>query len=323
MTPPSPAPTGRRAYALDDLNEFFNRTVQPLYAVLDTARDRDILPLLEKCGSEYRLLYGNRLASTMDGLGPHLTSLPKRTPILTQLLEKGWGNSWGIFLTSHADLPAVRRHLRRLLAARLPNGKYALFRFYDPRVLRDYLPRRDAAENAKFFGPITAIFLESAAGQEPHSLNEMIQFTPETQSGHESHIVTPQANQERSILLRMSPEQLGIFSRRNEDKFIEQLTASAATAYPEIFWMKGREGLRHLVLTFVAEGKTGGLSYQYTLGRYTFWRLDHGEAILTEPEWEFLRAVLQDDTMAEEEKVFEIDTLLYGAPLYPEHWDYE
>jgi len=31
----------------------------------------------------------------------------------------------------------------------------------------------------------------------------------------------------------------------------------------------------------------------------------------------------EDDTLTELEKVFEIDTLLYGAPLYPEGWDHE
>lgn len=124
-------------------------------------------------------------------------------------------------------------------------------------------------------------------------------------------------------MLRMRPEQMEMFSRRNEERFIDQLTERAATAYPERVWMKGVGGLRELVLRYVEEGKSFGLGYQYTLGRYTYWRLDHGDAILTDPEWEFFRVILQDDTMSEEEKVFEIDTILNGAPLYPEAWDHE
>ena len=124
-------------------------------------------------------------------------------------------------------------------------------------------------------------------------------------------------------MLQMSPEQLEIFSSRSEQRFIEQLTASIAAAYPEVIWMKGTEGLRQLVQIYLKEAKGFGLSYEYTQGRYTYWRLDHGDAIRVEPEWEFLRAILQDDTMAEEDKVFEIDTLLYGGPLYPESWNYE
>jgi len=124
-------------------------------------------------------------------------------------------------------------------------------------------------------------------------------------------------------MLLMTAEHLEIFEGRNRQLFLEQLTASVAAAYPEIVWMKGAAGLRLAVERYLEEGKGCGLTYGYTLGRYTYWRLDHGEEILTDPEWQFIRVILQDDTLAEEEKVFEIDTLLYGAPLYPESWDYE
>jgi hypothetical protein len=124
-------------------------------------------------------------------------------------------------------------------------------------------------------------------------------------------------------MLQITPEQLSLFARKNEQRFVEQLTAGAAAAYPELVWMKGRDGLRQMVERYLEVGKSHGLSYQYTLARYTYWRLDHGDGIETGTEWEFLRTILQDDTLAEEEKIFEIDTLLYGAPLYPESWDYE
>lgn len=124
-------------------------------------------------------------------------------------------------------------------------------------------------------------------------------------------------------MLHISPEQQEAWSRRHEEQFIDRLTESAATAYPEMVWMRGAAGLRVLVGNYIEEGRRFGLSYEYTLGRYAYWRLDHGDGILTESEWEFFRDLLQDDTMAQEEKVFTIDTLLYGTPLYPEIWDYE
>lgn len=124
-------------------------------------------------------------------------------------------------------------------------------------------------------------------------------------------------------MIHIRPEQLESMSVKSDEQFIDQLAEMAATAYPEQVWMKGAEGLRHIVQLYVAEGKLFGLSYEYTLGRYTYWRLDHGDEVLTDPQWQFLRDVLQDDTMNEEDKVFKIDTLLYGAPLYPEIWDNE
>lgn len=124
-------------------------------------------------------------------------------------------------------------------------------------------------------------------------------------------------------MLHIRPEQLESMSVKSEEQFINQLAAMAATAYPEQVWVKGAEGLRQLIQGYIAEGKLFGLSYEYSLGRYTYWRLDHGDEVLADPRWQFFRNVLQDDTMNEEDKVFKIDTLLYGAPLYPENWDNE
>jgi len=179
MTRPGPASSEQVAEAIKHPHDLLNRICQPLYAVLDSARDGRILPLLENSGCEYRILYSRRLALSMDGMGPHLIALRHRSPLLLNLLEKGWGNSWGIFLTSSSGLPALLRHLRRLLPVKLPGGKQALFRFYDPRVLHNYLPGNDAAEIDQFFGPITSIFLEAEPRQEQFAFIRVVEFTRE------------------------------------------------------------------------------------------------------------------------------------------------
>lgn len=179
MTRVGPASAEQRAGAIEKLHEFFSDLRQPLYALFDTARDRRILPLLESSGCEYRILYGKELAATMNGLGPHLVALPPGIPFPMRLIQEAWGNSWGIFFTSPADLQAVRRHLRRQLYLKLPDGRPALFRFYDPQVLRDYLPSCDQTEIARFFGPINSIFLESITGERLHSFGLGSQFACE------------------------------------------------------------------------------------------------------------------------------------------------
>jgi hypothetical protein len=156
---------GNPPEAIRTLVDFFHRGIQPLYAVLDSAKDGKILPLVVKSGCEFGILYGSRLASVMDDQGPHLVALPKTSPFLLLLLERGWGNNWGLFFTSSADFASVRRHLRRLLTVKLPNGGYALFRFYDPRVLPNFLENCDSQETERFFGPVGSIFIESSSGQ--------------------------------------------------------------------------------------------------------------------------------------------------------------
>jgi len=192
MTPHSAETTWKVTEASNHLHVFFNRLRLPLYAVLDAARDPRILSLLAQSGCEYRILYGNKLAATMDGLGPYLVALPRGTPFLQRLIQKGWGNSWGIFLTCPAVLPAVRRHLRKSLVVKFPDSSQALFRFYDPRVLRDHLPSCGDEELDRFFGPIHSIYLEPATGQELNSSSQVLEFANEHPLVRNSYSTFPQ-----------------------------------------------------------------------------------------------------------------------------------
>lgn len=56
------------------------------------------------------------------------------------LFGRQWGNNTGIFLRSPAPIELVRKHLRRFTRVVLPNGNWAYFRFFDPRVATAYFP---------------------------------------------------------------------------------------------------------------------------------------------------------------------------------------
>jgi hypothetical protein len=63
------------------------------------------------------------------------------------------------------SLDVVRRHLRRFLRVTDERGKQLLFRYYDPRVLRIYLPTCTTAELETFFGPLVRFVAEDADQQ--------------------------------------------------------------------------------------------------------------------------------------------------------------
>ena len=67
---------------------------------------------------------------------------------------------WGIFAITQADLPTMRKHFRLLLMVYDPDGKPLYFRYYDPRVLRVYLPSCNTDETQKIFGPIQRFIIE-------------------------------------------------------------------------------------------------------------------------------------------------------------------
>jgi len=127
---------------------------QPLYALLDAACESSVLKALYGSKEEYVSLFDGVAGAQLTYFAPYLVRLPKESPLLETLVQKGWGKSWGVFLTSARPLQDLRSHFRQFLTVKMPDGAQAYFRFYDPRVLRVYLPTCLTEEAAQFFGPV-------------------------------------------------------------------------------------------------------------------------------------------------------------------------
>lgn len=131
-----------------------------VWAVLDCARDPAIYRLLLESRLEFLCLYSGRLPRELEMVAPHMVELLPGHRFTERLLDEGWGRSWGVFVVIEDPL-ALRPHLRRLLKVRDEGGRQLLFRFYDPRVLRIYLPTCSDSEIAGFFGPVLQFVCES------------------------------------------------------------------------------------------------------------------------------------------------------------------
>ena len=134
------------------------------FAILDAARGPQVRAWIRQSGMETQSLYEGESAEEHDEWAPFLVKLATDAPAFSELLEKGWGDAWGIFIQSHASFADVRRHFRKFLKVRLPEGELAYFRFYDPRVLRDFLPSFSLNELPEFCGPIRLFVLEAQNG---------------------------------------------------------------------------------------------------------------------------------------------------------------
>jgi len=133
-----------------------------VYAVLDGARNAGIYPALSSSGCEYECLYRGELEPDLAQVAPYLVKLVKDHPFTYWLLGKGWGDSWGIFVRSPAALRELRHHFRKFLMVYSPDAKPLYFRYYDPRVLRIYLPTCNSEELETVFGPVESYTLEDA-----------------------------------------------------------------------------------------------------------------------------------------------------------------
>lgn len=163
----APAVTSRSAFGsrAEHAAWFLRQGAGSLYAVLDAARDEQVLPFLYGAGAQYQSLYEGLRGEELALVAPYLVAFPEGAASLDELVSDAWGQSWGVFLRSPASFRDTRRHLRRLLRAELDDGQRVLFRFYDPRVLRAYLPTCTGEEARQMFGPITHYAVEGRRGE--------------------------------------------------------------------------------------------------------------------------------------------------------------
>lgn len=133
---------------------------QPLYALLDAACEPSVLKALFESKEQCRSLFEGHQGAQLAHFAPYLVRLPAESPFITTLVEQGWGKNWGVYVTCAEPLDRLRHHFRHLLMVKLPDRKQVYFRFYDPRVLRLFLPTCDAEQIRLLFGPIQYYIME-------------------------------------------------------------------------------------------------------------------------------------------------------------------
>jgi hypothetical protein len=136
-----------------------HRPQRGLFALLDAARDPEVYEAVMEPGVEARCLYVEELPDELARAAPYIVDLDRSVGFV-QRLREAWGKSWGILARSSASLDELRRHFKGLNIVQGPDGQRLLFRYYDPRVLRVYLPPCTPGELAQVFGPVTELVTE-------------------------------------------------------------------------------------------------------------------------------------------------------------------
>ncbi|MCS7024964.1 MAG: DUF4123 domain-containing protein [Bryobacteraceae bacterium] len=161
---PPPEQTGRAASApaprIERLLSGLRKTPEPVFLLVDCARDGRILPLLGEYAAPAQTLFNGPNLGTMIPFSPHLVTVEKEGPLVRALLEEGWGQAWFSFVVSREPFGVLREHFRQLLVVEDPEGREVYFRYYDPRILRCFLPACSPAEARQFFGPVLQFWTE-------------------------------------------------------------------------------------------------------------------------------------------------------------------
>lgn len=120
-----------------------------LYAIVDAAQNELIYTKI-KCEADiYLSLYGNDVAESLKAVGPILFQLRKDNDLSSWLIDNGRDHNWFIlFASTGTTMVDLRRHFKRFAMVQSPNGNSMYFRYYDPRVLRSYIPSCSEEERA-------------------------------------------------------------------------------------------------------------------------------------------------------------------------------
>ena len=130
------------------------------YAVLDGASIPELREKLFEHEPEQICLFRGELEPDMASVAPYLVRLEPDSDFAKWIMEEGWGKHWGIFALAPVPLRVLRNHFRSLLQVQIPDGRTLSFRFYDPRVLRVFLPTCNPEECQTVFGPLSAYLVE-------------------------------------------------------------------------------------------------------------------------------------------------------------------
>ncbi|MEP6747597.1 MAG: DUF4123 domain-containing protein [Bacteroidota bacterium] len=146
-----------------------DRTIQTLssFFLLDAARatEENLIYATEK-NENVISLYRGRSEESLSAVAPYIFTFPHSEDFSDFIMKNGWGRSWGVLVYSESDMDNLFKHFRKFLMVKTEEGKELYFRFYDPRVLRIFLPSCDAEQLKEFFGPVEKFIVEGDTKEE-------------------------------------------------------------------------------------------------------------------------------------------------------------
>lgn len=148
-----------------DLEKYLFSGNTHLYAVLDGASVPELRMKLFEMRPAHYCLFRGELPPDMAEVAPYVVQLRFDNPFTDWVLSESFGKHWGIFAQSRHSIKEMRRHFRLLVKVYNEEGNPMIFRFYDPRVLPNFLPTCNDGELKHFFGTVDTFFAENVKSE--------------------------------------------------------------------------------------------------------------------------------------------------------------
>ncbi len=150
----------------EELQKYLFTGQTHVYAVLDGASIAGLRQRLFEMSPPNYCLFRGDLPPDVAETAPYLVGLVTGAPFTDWVLAESFGKHWGIFAQSRKSIREMRQHFRSLITVYDESGTPMIFRFYDPRVLHEFLPTCNAGELKTLFGKVDVLLAETEDGKE-------------------------------------------------------------------------------------------------------------------------------------------------------------
>lgn len=231
------------------------------YFILDANKHKYLEPENFHCRIES--LFQGEFAEITKDIAPYLVEVipypddRSESELMGLFSDEGamtrfnWHEELGIFIHSRYDFDTVLRHLRHFPVMKDENGKWFFFRFYDPKVLRNYLEviATSPEKLNKFFGYEKRIIHAFASGIGDNFHYYQLKALPEDT---------------RSIPILLTEFEVNGFKDKKWLETREYLMEYALQEYPQLY----SEENKNVLIKNLDEGFDKGYTYNIAILQY-------------------------------------------------------
>ncbi len=273
-----------------------------LFVLIDACDSPEVPAMWQKCGSDRAVsLYSGVSELQFVMFAPYLFQVD--VEILDWIRQVLWETPWGVFVFApNQSLEEMRRHFRQFLLVQDPQGGEMHFRFYDPRVLANFLPTCNPMELKQYYGKVEAFLICS-----PDDPSQMQSFS---RADHAKKVGVAMANSASQVQqpIPIRQAQMDVFFPQAEIAFESRLISHLHEHHEEAVEDLTDEMLLPMVRTGIARARRYGMTWESNLTAFV--------ALMFEiaPNWDehsFIQAVLNSRHIAPEDKM---DVLVERTP---------
>lgn len=159
-------PTDLHDWLISTANPEAEEVLTPkLYAVVDGARVPNLEQKVDELDDRAKCLFTGNIAEELGDNAPWLIQLEDGDRLLREMMSRGdkpipwmmWENAPAIYIRSPLPFDDLWKHLRKFTALRDEAGRLMYFRFWDCRILSDFLIAHEHDGADAFFKDVSSV----------------------------------------------------------------------------------------------------------------------------------------------------------------------